>query len=354
MKRNLEIFNKVIVMFLIVCSITYAQKPYRTGTTIANFLEVGYGSIGNSLGDAYVSRANDASSIYWNPAGLAKMEKSEVEFAFQPWYADINTSFASTGIVIPGIGTVGASLIYMDFGEMDVTTLDMQNGTGEKFSASDMAFSIAYGRKLADWFSFGVSAKYISSNIWHSTATAFAVDMGVLIDTKFFSPTGENEQGMKIGMSISNYGTEMRYDGLDLLNTIDPTPGEKGDYKDVPGQFKLQSWELPLIFRLGFTLTPIYTSEHRVFLSVDALHPNNNSESVNVGLEYKYVLPTFGELSFRGGYKGIFMNESDYGFSAGIGVLTYLLHNQGIQIDYAYRQHKTLGGTHSYGVSLFF
>ena len=344
----------VCLMMTSLINNLYAQKPYRVGTSAATFLEVGYGPEGNAMGDAYTSVASDVSSIYWNPAGLASMYGNQATFCYQPWLADINTMFTAGAINVEGLGTFGLSIIAVDYGKMDVTTLSNQSGTGETFSASDIAVSLAYSRKLADWFSFGMAAKYVNSTIWHSSASAVAFDLGVLINTGFFSPTKNMEDGLNIGMSVSNYGTQLRYDGMDLTQPIDPTPSQHGDYKDVRGEYKLAEWELPLIFRLGTSLTVINSGNHRLLLSVDAIHPNNNSESVNIGGRYSVLFPGVCKVTFAGGYKALFMDQSQYGFSFGVGIDSYLLYKSGYRISYAYRTHKTLGGTSSYGVNIFF
>ena len=236
MKQILKYRIKILLIaFTIFPMIVCAQKPTRVGTTVANFLEIGYGTAGCSMGDAQVSLSNDVSSMYWNPAGLARLKSSQVMFVTQPWIADMNTSFTAVGIVLPNIGTFGAGVILMDYGQMEVTTMAMQEGTGEMFTPKDMAIYVSYARNLVDWFSFGVSGKFINSSIWHLSATALAFDMGVIIKTPFFSPNDKNEDGMSIGMSISNYGTTLKYDGLDLLNPIDVAPSEAGNYKNPSG-----------------------------------------------------------------------------------------------------------------------
>jgi hypothetical protein len=306
------------------------------------------------MGDAFTSISNDVSAIYWNPAGLANIESGEVMFTYQPWVANINTTFGAAAFNVGNLGTIGIGIIGVDYGDMDVTTMEMQDGTGESFTASDIAVSIGFARKLATWFSFGATAKFISSSIWHSTATAIAMDLGVLINTGFFSPTDNAADGLNIGMSVSNYGTRMQYDGIDLLQSIDPTPNQSGDYKDIEGQYRLNEWELPLIFRLGLSLTAIKDGMHTLVLAADALHPNNNSESVNIGVAYSILFAGIGSFTIAGGYKALFMNESEYGFTLGSGFQSFLLYNKGWKIDYSYREHDTFGGTHSYGVSLFF
>ena len=64
---------------------------------------------------------------------------------------------------------------------------------GEKFTANDLAASVSFARKLVPWFSFGVSGKLIHSNIWRCNANAVAMDLGVIVNTHFFSVTGEQK-----------------------------------------------------------------------------------------------------------------------------------------------------------------
>jgi hypothetical protein len=352
---------KIAVIISLLCFLfavwipqSSAQKPYRVGTTTANFLEVGYGSAGNSMGDAYVSMTNDLSSIYWNPAGLSFMQQNEVQFAYQPWLADINTTFAGVGMVFPRIGTLALSLLHVGYGDMQVTTLEMQDGTGELFTASDYAVNVSFGRQLADWFAFGATAKYIHSQIWHTGASAIAADLGVIVNTHFFSMTGERNDGMKIGMSISNYGTRMQYDGMDLLQPIDILPYQSGNYRDVEGAFQLEEWELPLIFRIGVSVNALVLDQQRLTIAMDALHPNNNSESVNIGAQYKLSIPAAGDFYLRGGYKALLMDNSEYGLALGGGMDLYLMRNLGLKIEYAYRGVGILGKTHSYTIGVLF
>jgi hypothetical protein len=355
MKIGKETISIFIGLFICLSfSLVYAQKPYRAGTTSANFLEIGYGSAGIAMGDAYVSLAKDISAIYWNPAGLGHMENNEFQGMYQPWIADINTSYLGFGYVVPGIGNFGVGLIYVGYGEEEVTSMLMQEGTGEKFDGLDYSFSLSYGRKIAQYFSFGVTAKYIASRIWHESASAFAMDLGAIVSTSFLSWSGDEAGGLSIGMSISNYGTRMQYDGIDLKRPIDEEPDESGNFAYVPARFETQSWELPLIFRIGVSAHPIYTDRHRLTLAVDALHPNNNSEHINIGGEYAFTLPGFGVLSLRSGFKGLQMVDSQYGWTFGFGLLFHYLNNDNLKIDYAYRNIGVLGNLHAYTLSITF
>jgi hypothetical protein len=345
---------KMMMFALVILFGIYAYGQDRVGTTGGNFLEIGYGTVGNSMGEAYVSLTRDLSSTYWNPAGIAYMKTNEVIFMYMPWIANMDIYFASIGFVLPNMGTMALSVYNMDYGEMDVTTMEFQEGTGERFSVSDLAFQVSYGRKLAQWFSFGASMKYINSRIWHCNAQAVAGDLGVIINTQFFSPTGKRQDGLNIGMSISNYGTKLQYDGMDLLRPIDIRENEAGNYSNVQGQFTLNGWELPLIYRIGISVNPISTRFHKLSLALDALHPNNNSESINIGSEYSLSAGSFGKLFLRGGYKGLFMSNNQFGLTSGFGMEIYMIGNKSMSLDYSFQDIKVLGNTQSFSMKMSF
>ncbi len=352
-------YSKILLFVLVIvltnASLLMAQSsPSRVGTTASNFLELGYDPKGIAMGEACVSTVDDLSSVYWNPAGLAFMKKSEVFFAYQPWLVATQTYIASAGFVAPSIGTFAVSVLGINYGEMKVTTLELQEGTGENFSPEDIAINTSYGRKLTNWFGVGANIKYIHSSIYHCSASAVAADFGVIIKTSFLSPTGDNREGMRIGMSLLNYGSRMKYGGLDLLGSIDISSDESGNYKDVKAEYQTDSWELPLIFRIGISINPIVTTVHRLTFAVDAIHPNNNNESVNIGAVYSLTMPGIAKFFLRGGYRSIFIEKSEFGPTLGCGILLNSLYQKGIQFDYAYRDIGILGYVNVIGVSVSF
>ena len=91
-KLNMKLFFVCMIAALVLTSALDAQEPYRRGTTSGNFLEIGYGSRGNAMGDAVVASSSDLESSYWNPAGLALMRNNQVLFNMQPWIIDINSN----------------------------------------------------------------------------------------------------------------------------------------------------------------------------------------------------------------------------------------------------------------------
>jgi hypothetical protein len=339
---------------VLAAGLSAQDKPYRAGTTSATFLELGMGCAGNGMGEAHVAVTRDLASVFWNPSGLAHLKSNEALFMARPWIAGIQTAFAGAAVTLDRVGTVGLAVSLMDYGSTEVTTMDMQEGTGETFSAMDYAVSVSYARRIVQWFSFGATGKFVSSRISRLSAKALALDMGVLVNTPFFSPDGRPENGLTLGMSISNYGTRMRYEGMELLRPIDILPDEHGNYKDVEGQFRLQSWDLPILFRLGFALHPLATATQRLTVAVDALHPNNNSESVNLGAEYQIAAQNLGRLILRGGWHGLFMKDSPYGLTLGGGLRFSLLNNVVLKVDYAYQDTEYFSSYSSYSMGVEF
>ena len=346
--------RRFLFYLLLITSTIFSQTINRYGSTAANFLEIGVGSSNAAMGDAGVTIAEGPSAVYWNPAAIAFINKNENSFMIQPWVLDINMMFVGSTIHVDRVGTFALSLTHMGYGDMEVTSMSQQEGTGENFSANEYSAGLTFSRKIVQWFSFGATAKVISSKIWHSTASAFALDVGAIVNTEFLSPTGKKEDGMRIGMSISNYGTRMKYDGIDLLNPIDISPYEDGNFADVAGQFRPQGWELPLLFRIGVGVKPIYTDVHRMMVAVDAVHPNNNSEYINIGGQYELRMAGQGSLYLRSGYKSLFMKDSQFGPTYGGGVKINLMNNQVVQLDYSRRTAGLLGDLSSYTISVGF
>jgi hypothetical protein len=89
----------------------------------------------------------------------------------------------------------------------------------------------------------------------------------------------------------------------------------------------------------------------RFTLAVDGIVPNDNNESVNVGGE----LALFDEMfSIRGGYKSLFLADSQEGLTLGVGIKYKRPGFIDIGIDYSYQKYTYLGGVSSFSVILKF
>jgi len=342
---------RIIASIIIIFSSLFAQN--RNGTTSANFIEIDVGSAASAMGGAYVCMTNDVTSIYWNPANIVYLNQNELLLIHEPWIAETNRYIIASAIKIDNANSVGISLNYLDYGSIEVTNIENQDGTGEYYHPKEYSIGLTYAKKFVNWFSFGTSVKYISSKIWHSSAGAAAIDLGVLINTPFLSMTEAQKDGIRIGMSISNYGTKMKYGGIDLLNPIDIS-SEYGNYGNVEGQFKTQGWELPLLFRLGLSAKPWVSQASELVLAVDAIHSNNNSEYLNLGSQFTYAPSARTKFYLRSGMKGVFMVDGEFGPAFGAGMKYQLKSGQGIKLDYCYRTIWTFDNTHNYTLSLTF
>ena len=316
----------------------------KTGTTAAKFLSIGIGPRANAIGGAFTSIANDASALYWNPAGAASLDQYEAMFTHTSLFNDLDISLNYAAIVVPteGWGNFGVSVTSLDYGMMDVTTEYYPEGTGEKFSASSYAFALSYARNVTEDFTAGITIKYIRELIYNSSADGIAFDIGTIFNTPFY--------GIKFSSIISNYGPKLQMSGEDLLVRHDADPNSNGNNETVDAYYKTDKFELPLKLQIGLSKEIQFLENQKLTIAVDATHSNDNAEYINVGGE----LALFDDLLyFRGGYKALFLEDSQEGLTLGVGI------NYGLEViyfgfDYAFQKYEFLGNTHSFGVRLRF
>jgi predicted porin len=225
---------------------------------------------------------------------------------------------------------------------MEITTLAEQDGTGQFFSAYDLSMGLTYAYNLTDRFSLGGTVKYIQSTIWNTSASSFAMDLGVLFHSDIY--------GLRIGATITNFGTEMQMDGKDLLVQHDIDPNNYGNNDQILATLQTDEFPLPLTFRIGLAMDVLNSEEHRITLAADALHPNDNDESVNVGGEYMFN----NLIAFRVGYKSLLLDNSEEGLTAGVGLNYNFTSDFGVRVDYAYQDFGVLDYTQHFSLGIKF
>ncbi|MBW6457769.1 MAG: PorV/PorQ family protein, partial [FCB group bacterium] len=228
---------------------------------------------------------------------------------------------------------LGASVTYLNSGEMEVTSLRFPDGSGEFFYVSNLAIGLSYARKLTDRLSIGATAKFVHETIWREKASAFGFDIGSQFDTGI--------KGIHLGMAITNFSTKMKFDGPDLNIDVDTDPTYDGN-PNTPARLNTLEWSLPLVFRMGImtdVMGPrsefITNMKHRVTVYFDANDPLDNVLRFNTGLEYSFQEI----LALRAGYH---LNYDTANFSAGVG-LNLELNNMPLNIDYAIVSYGVLG-----------
>lgn len=328
------------ILFLLCSTLLFSQT--KVGSTAAQFLGVPVGPRAISMGGAFVATANDVTSLYWNPAGASRMEANSALFANTRWFADIDYNWAGAVLNLGRLGALGMSITYLDYGEMEVTTLAEQDGTGEFFSANDMALALTYAMNLTDRFSIGGTVKYVNQKIWNSSASGVALDLGVLFLSDIY--------GLRIGASITNFGTDMKIDGKDLYVQHDIDPNIFGNNDQILATLNTDAFPMPLTFRVGLAMDVLDLEDHRFTLGVDALHPNDNAESLNVGAEYVFN----NLIAIRAGYKSLFLDNTEDGLTLGVGLNYDFSPGLGFFLDYAYQDFGILDYTQHFAIGVKF
>jgi len=336
-----KLFFLAVSFLFVSSSLLYSQSgTNKTGTTAAQFLKIGVGSRPLGMGGAFTTFSGDLNAMYWNPAGIADIYSREANFNHIDWIADVNYDYASFASGIPDIGTVGLFVSVLSMGEMKVRTIEQPEGTGEFFSYGTMMIGISYARNLTENFAIGFNAKYIREKMYNESASAVALDIGTLYSIPLL-----NE--FRIGASISNFGPKVKLEGRDLYRI---TQVGAGIGNQINTLVELEEFELPLTFRVGVAADFVKTGDQRLTAAVDAIHPNDNTEAMNSGIEYSWNESVF----FRAGYKSMFEEGGEQGLTFGFGFNTRLFNSALLCIDYAFQDFGRLQNAQHISVGIKF
>lgn len=313
---------KYLILFL-VFMLCFAQASNagnlkKIAQTGMKWLSIPIGGRASALGGAYTAIANDASAIFWNPAGIAMTEGGHAFLTQTRWIADINVNAGALTYSLKNWGVVGVSFASVEWGTFHGTQrANNDQGyieTGE-FSPTNWSAGITYARKVSDKFSFGGHLKYLyeklGTNMEGSVATPseYTAEMNLLaFDFGTIYYTGYKD--LRFAMSLQNFSQEKKY--------------------------RAEHFPLPLTFRFGLAMDltrfMMPESNHSLTLAVDAIHPRDYSERMHLGLEYGFRNLVF----LRGGYKTNY-DEEDYSFGAGF---HYAVSGFALTLDYSYLQFK--------------
>jgi len=280
-----------------------------SGTEGASFLDIPVGGAPAALGSAYTAQANDAYAPVWNPAGLGFLHSAEFTGTHLNYVTPVYYEHA--GLVVP-LGKsdennsrpagLGASVQYLGTNSIDAR--DESGHPNGSFTAAFAAYSLAYGQKLSETLSLGLTAKMITEKISDATANAYASDLGAL-----YKPTSR----LSIGAVAANIGSNVKF-----VNEADP---------------------LPLSGRLGAT----YQIRPQWDVSAEGVYRKTGLASGALGIEWRY-----GEMfSFRAGYNTAHTQElgAASGVTAGLGLFFW-----GQEFSYAWVPMGDLGQTHYFSL----
>ena len=213
--------NRIKFLFIILL----ISKAFSVGEAGAVFLLINPGSSAAGAGEAQVAKVDDAYASYYNPAGLGFLRGKEVVMQHVNWLPnladDIFYDFLAYRQSVPGLGTFGGHLIYLNLGEQQ--GMDAQGNATNLFKSYMMAFNLSYGTQIAEDKSVGMNFKVFYQKLADDVvqgetgdpySTDFAFDIGYL--QKF----GKNMQH-QFGFSIQNIGPP-----IDFIDSqqADPAP----------------------------------------------------------------------------------------------------------------------------------
>lgn len=325
--------KKILLSLVMVVGAGAVFAQSKTGTSVGQFLLIEPSARIAGMGNAGATIYNEIQAAYYNPAAIGHFQGSGVQFTHSPWIADITYDFAGVAVGLGEVGNLYASVTSLNSGEIDVRTVEQPLGTGERYTVSDLAVGLGYGRQISDRFSVGVQVTYLTETIWHSSMSAFSLNVGTLYRI--------SADGLHIGASISNFGTRAKFDGRDLRIQYDQNPDVYGDNGSIPGELFTESYALPILFRVGVGIPLKVGEDNRIQLAVDAFHPSDNTESVSFGAEWMFQ----NVVAARAGYQNLFQQDSETGLTLGAG-LQHQMDDYRLNFDYGWADHGRLEQTH--------
>ncbi len=327
---------------VVVCLLAGAAAAQtKTGTTFGTFLLIEPSARIAAMGNAGVTEPDGLDAVYYNPAAIARTSQWGAHFTHAAWFADIAYNYVATSMPLGRWGNAFASVTALNSGEIDVRTVSQPLGTGERYTVSDVAFALGYGREITDRFAVGGQVTYAQETIWHSSAETAVLGLGTLYQV--------SDNGLRIGASLSNFGTQTAFSGRDLRVTFDADPTRNGDNNTLPAEQFTDHFPVPVLFRVGLGLPLHLDADHELRLAVDAEHPSDNTECMSAGAELVYRR----SLALRWGYQNAFQQDSEVGLTMGAG-LQGDAGGRHYHTDYGWAYHGRLGNVHRFSLTLLF
>ncbi len=263
-----------------------------SGTTAANFLKIGVGARATAMGGAFTALADNGTSLYWNPAGLAQMDGGELSATYNLWFEDIRQGYLGIGFPSLG-GTLGLAANYVDMGTFEGR--DEAGNLTSNFTASDLELMVGYAKKIFPEFSLGFGAGIIQDTIAEDNESAFLANAGLL--TELSKP-------LVLGFVVQNLGSQLGRDPL------------------------------PLTLRIGLALR-----QDPFRIALDLVKPTDDDAYYCAGTEWWIG----GLMALRVGYRS--NQDIGSGLTAGLGFKVAT-----VNLDYAYVDYEDLGNTHRISV----
>ncbi len=283
-------------------SAEYGFKFTKAGSAGLQFLKIDAGSRASALGGAVVSATANANAVFWNPAGIAHVYNPECQLTMNDWLVD--SRYSALALAYP-IGSTVLALSAIDFriAEFEETTVLAAQGTGNMIAAGDIQIGLALARRFSDRLSIGGHLKYIQENLAEYSFDNILFDIGTIYYAGF--------RDLTFGFAFQHFGADM--------------------------QFANQVFRTPLLFRVGISDAIFNTKLHKLTFSMDRVHPTDNVEWMNYGLEYDLL----NLIALRLGYRQ-YRDQGDLSFGAGLNLPA--IRERRLRVDYSFVNYGDIFG----------
>jgi hypothetical protein len=318
-----------------------ASAQTKVGTTFGAFTLIEPDARLAAMGNAGAASAEGLAGGFHNPGAIASVDQHALEFVHTDWFAGIRHDWIAYAQPAGKAGTLYGSFTSLNSGDIPVRTVTQPLGTGEVFTVSDIALSLGLAHKFSLRFSAAAQVNYLQETIFHSSAGTVTFGCGTLYRM--------SADGLRIGATLTNFGTRASFSGNDLAIQYDNVPGQNGDNGTLPGTRLTDEFSVPTTFRVGIAQPLVLSHDTRLLLAADALHPADNTESLSLGAEC-----TFRDMmSLRLGYQSLFLQDSEVGLTGGVGFRSAF---DGLRyhVDYAWADQGRLEDTHRFSFGLLF
>lgn len=333
-----------------------SEENTRRGTRGATFLQLGVDARAAALAGAVTADVRGIPAMYWNTAGIGHNEQGALGFSVNELYGDFDIRLGHGGAILPvGAGALGLSITYLTSGDIERTTTFFPAGddpiAGETFTYTGVAASLHYGRMLTDRLALGGAVRYATEGIEGARATFVGVDLGTQFETGLYGTT--------IGASLTNIGTEGRFEGQALQVRL--FEGIQTGQTAVEVMPLASEFAMPTMFRFS-----VATSVLGSATSLAGPNPTHNVTflgDVSDGI----ATPLMGALALEYGFRELaflragkrFYNESgaDWGGSHGFGFgggVRLPISNSRLMLDYAYQPWGDLDNVQVFSVEYNF
>jgi len=299
----------------------------REGQSGWQFLKINGDPRQAALGGSIMTTVNPTSNVvFGSPAILTLVKQSDIQFNSMNWIADIKYYSLVYSQRISWIGTFAASVVVLDYGDMQETIHSTLQGgatvpifTGNTFTASDLAIGLSFAKKITDKLSVGGTVRYLNETIASAGMSSWSVDFSTVYFTGFRS--------LRLSLAARNFGPDAH-----LVGYSEELQSEPVDIR------------MPFEMRAGIAYDFLEKNDdpHLLTLVLDGKVSSDSPEKIHLGTEYIY-----NDLySLRAGYK---INYDEEGLTFGLG-FKFPIGRQQYSLNYAYLDFGALTQVHMFSI----